>query len=403
MKPYLNKLLRVGAGGGVLAAGIGVFVFLSSTRAEPPKAQRVDRGLLVTVSEAERGDGRLVVAAHGVVVPAEEVTLKAEVAGVVTWQNPALVAGGVVDRGEPLVRLDARDYRLAAAQHRAQIERARVELELEQARGQIAQREWKLLGDRSSADEEARARALREPQLEAAENSLAAAKSNHRLATLQVEKTRVRAPFNALVRQEAVGIGQLTVPAAPLATLVGTDAFLVHAAVPVADLDVVRVPGVNASAAEGSKATVRLRTGRDVVERKGRVIRLLGDLDSTGQMARVVVEVVDPLGLQVPLEERRPLLLGAHVEVEIDAGRIDDVFEVPAVALREGDSLYVLVDGALEVRPVGVVWRTPDSVFVRDGLREGDQIVMSSISAPVPGMKLRAQPTEEVGELADAR
>ncbi len=403
MKPYLNKLLRVGLATGVVAAGIGVFTFLAATREEPPRSTREDRGLLVAVSEAERGDSQMTVAAHGIVVPAEEVTLKAEVAGVVTWQNPGLVAGGVVERGEPLVRLDARDYRLAAAQQRAQIQRARVELELEQARSRIAQREWELLGDSASAGEEARARALRKPQLEAAENSLSAAKSGHRLATLQVEKTRIRAPFNALVRSEAVGMGQLTAPAAPLATLVGTDSFLVHVSVPVADLDVVRVPGVNAPATDGSNATVWLRTGRDAIQRQGRVIRLLGDLDSTGQMARVVVEVEDPLGLRLPVDERRPLLLGAQVEVAIDAGRIEDAFEVPAAALREGDSLYVLSDGALEVRPVSIVWRTPESVFVRDGLGEGDQIVLSSITAPVPGMKLRAQAAEDAGELADAR
>jgi hypothetical protein len=177
----------------------------------------------------------------------------------------------------------------------------------------------------------------------------------------------------------------------------------VHASVPVSELGALRIPGVNADTQSASTATVELNAGDRTITKQGRVARLLGDLDPAGQVARVVIAVDDPLDLRRAATEREPLLLGAHVEVGISAGRADNVFELPSVAVRGDRHVWVLEDGALAIRPVYIAWRTPHSVFVDSGLREGEKVVLSNIAAPVPGMKLRADEAADGAEIAEAR
>jgi len=362
-------------GAGALSASIAAFVLLVETRPTPAPEQRRDDGLLVEVAEVHRDTVAVSVRAQGLVSPAEEVVITPEVAGRVVWQDERLIAGGRFAKGETLLRIDARDYRYLADQQEAAIERAEVALDLEQGRRKVAEREWKLLGPGDGADEASKARALREPQLRAARNDLAAARSGYRRAKLAVEKSTLRAPFNAIVTRESVGAGQ-QVGLQPVATLVNTDRYLVYVTVPTATLSAIRV---------GASARIRHDLGNAAVERTGTVVRLLGDMDPTGQMAKVAVEVVDPLGDG----DGPPLLLGAFVDVDIEAGELRDVVEVSRSALRNGGQVFVKRDGLLDVRPVDIAWREPDVVYVSAGLEDGDEIITSRVPSPVDGMRVR--------------
>jgi hypothetical protein len=136
--------------------------------------------------------------------------------------------------------------------------------------------------------------------------------------------------------------------------------------------------------------------GAVTVSREGHVVRLLGDLDPVGRMARVLVEIDDPFNLE--REEAKgelPLLVGAFVNVMIDAGSIDDVVEVPRKSVRDGDQVYVFgKERKLEIRKIQVVWRNSDSVLVKSGLEAGDQVIVSRMSTPVEGMLLRVPEAE---------
>jgi multidrug efflux pump subunit AcrA (membrane-fusion protein) len=112
-------------------------------------------------------------------------------------------------------------------------------------------------------------------------------------------------------------------------------------------------------------------------------------------MARVLVEIEDPLGLKDKKNpDRLPLMLGAYVRVEIEGRRAEEVFRVPRTAIREGDQVWIAnEEDRLEVRPVEVFWRSKDTVLIRNGLREGDRVIANSIPLPIPNMKLRVKGT----------
>jgi hypothetical protein len=186
-----------------------------------------------------------------------------------------------------------------------------------------------------------------------------------------------------MVVTESVDRGQLISPQSSVARLVGTDEYHVQVSVPVASLRTVRARTADAP---GSEAKVVQRVGQETIERHAEVIRQLPDLDPGGAMARLLLNIENPLGQRGDL----PLLLGSFVDVAIAAHPIDDAIRLPRIALRNGRSVYVMNDqDLLEIRDVEIAWTEPDAVLVTSGLGPGDRIVTSRIATPVPNMLLR--------------
>src|SRR5690606_15586491 len=169
--------------------------------------------------------------------------------------------------------------------------------------------------------------------LKRAEALIRRAESQIAIAQLNLERTSIVAPFNAMVLDESVETGQLVEPGTVVATLVGTDEFWVQASVPTDQLHHIRLPR---DGEPGAQASVFLELGEGrQVEHRGRVLRLLSDLEPSGRMARVLISIPDPLGLETT-ERSTPLLLGSYVRVEIDAGSLDGVLAIDRAALRKG-------------------------------------------------------------------
>lgn len=391
----------------VLAAGVGTLALLRATK---PEAQRADQDvtpLLVETLRVERKRHEASVRAQGTVVPARRVSIQPEVSGRVRWQNPELVPGGRISEGQPLIRIDPREYELAVKARQADVSRARLELRMEKGQREVAQREWQKFGGDQADAADGGTLALREPQVRTAQVAVQSAESALEQARLNLARTTIRAPFNALVMEENVETGQLVGPQTNVAVLVGTDRFWVQVSVPVEALASIRVPG-RGGAEQGSSARVWQAADGAPIERLGEVIRVLPDLDPGGAMARLLVAIDDPVGQRADGDPELPMLLNSFVNVEVEAPPLDDVIEVPRAALREGDRVYVMDgDDQLRIRTVQIAWRRPDAVLVRDGLEDGERLITSRVPAPVEGMRLRtvadaeAAPVPAVAEADD--
>jgi RND family efflux transporter MFP subunit len=389
----------------IVGAALLVAFTLIRTRPQPARAPSSPAPALVEVMAVERTTEFATVEAMGTVVAAKQVTLFPEVAGRVIHQSPRLAPGGRFKAGERLLELDARDYALAVEQEQSNVQRAEFELEVERSRQRVAQREWQSLGEESSSEPDTLGRdvALRTPHLKNAVAALSAAKSGLERARLNVERTRITAPFNGFVQEESVDVGQIVTPQTKLAVLIGSDEFWVQVSVPMDRLALLAIPGVNATG--GSEVRVIQETGRRPIERSGRVVRLMGDLDPAGRMARVLVSVDDPLGLSPAAPaDGLPLLIGAYVRTEIRGAQLEDVLVLPRTALHEPDRVYVMDDrDRLAIKTVSVAYRRPTTVYVQAGLAESDRVIISRLPIVQEGMLLRAQDPAPGGSVeADA-
>ena len=331
------------------------------------------------------------VSAFGSVVPSKKVVIKPQVTGQVIWQSDSITIGGQVKEGDELIRIDPNDYELALAEVKSNFEQARFEREVESGRQVIAKREWNELQSELDMEEVNKSLVLREPHLRRAKALMEKAQNDIELAKLQLSRTVIQAPFNAMVVAESVEVGQLLNPGSEICELVGTDEFWIQVTIPFSQLKWVQFPE---NGQPGAEAQVILDTGEgESITWKGRVIRLSGDLDPLGRMARLVVSVTDPLDLCRESDSKFPLLLGSYVEVKIDAGELEDTFTIPRAALREGNQIWVVGDdNLLKILPATVLWPEKETVIISNNLAKGDQLIVSDLQVALPGMKVAPQP-----------
>lgn len=361
-----------------------------------PEAQRKkpEKPLsMVQVMSLRAASERIVVPAMGSVIPARELQLRSRVSGHVVAVHPEFTEGGIVKAGEEMIRLDPEDYRLAMEKQQAQVVNARYALKLEMGQQAVAKREWQVVNAGKPMDDLAdsmdKELALRKPHLEKAQADLSSAEADLKQAQLNLERTRVVAPFNAVILSKNVEKGSQVSTQDELAQLVGTDEFRVQVSIPVDELKWITVP--RKAGEPGAAARIFYGNNSGAVrERTGQVIRLLGDLETEGRMARLLVAVKDPMDLNTSANVKMPLLIGQYVRVEIDGRRIEPAFSIPRSALREDSSVWIAAnDETLHIRSVNVIWRDEATVLVTDGLNDGEQLIVSDLSSPVEGMKIR--------------
>jgi RND family efflux transporter MFP subunit len=378
----------------VLAGSIIVGIFLIKTppRAKPGPPQR--QATLVEVRPVAFTSQPVHVEAMGTVQPAERVELMPRVGGEVQWVSKDFVPGGVFEKGAKILQIDPVDYEIARRSAEKSVTEAQTNLRIEQGAQAVARQDYQLLGE--VIGEGDRDLVLRKPQLEMAESAVAAAEAELERAQIDLSRTSVVAPFNAIVEGNPVNMGARVTPTTPLATLLGTDSYWIEATVPVSQIKWIEIPG--RSSEKGSVVRIYDEAAWSEGQyRVGIVRRLAASLEEQGRMARVIIEVEDPLSLK---DESKPrLLIGSFVRVEFEGRELENVLHLPQNLIHENDTVWVFSDeGTLDIRPVEVAMRGRDYVVIAGGLSPGDRIITTELSAPVPGMALRTEASAAVAE-----
>jgi RND family efflux transporter MFP subunit len=381
----IRRALQISLPLALLALGALSFSTLRGMAAVPERHEAAPVAAPVQVVTVAFGDHPSVIEATGSVQAAARLELIPQVAGKVTDVTPGLTPGLRVRKGQVIASIDPRDFEAQIVQAEAAVAQATAEVALESSRGQQATREWEMLG---TAPESALAR--REPQAATVRANLAAAEARLDLAKLALERTKLTAPFDAVVLAESLEPGQVVAPGAPVATLIGTQRWRVRVSLPVADVALLDVPATQGE--RGSPARVRQPLGNGAsLEADGYVLRLLGELDAESRTATLLVAIDDPLN--VP-EGQTPILPGAYVDVTLQGRTLSRMATVPRVALQEGRWVWLAsADDKLVRREVTVGWTDADTAYVSAGLHEGERVITTPLALPVEGMPLAVQPT----------
>ncbi|WP_163336348.1 efflux RND transporter periplasmic adaptor subunit [Desulfopila sp. IMCC35008] len=382
---FMNFLLPLAA----LACGIAITWYLLQTGPEAKPKKRPPSSTLVEVMTVQAAPQQTFINAMGEIIPSQEVEVKPRVSGEVLEANPEFLPGGHFRSGETMLRIDRTDYELAAEQLASQALQAKSDLALEMGNQRIASRELTLMGE--SVSQEEKALILREPQLEKLQAASRYAESKLARARLDLERTEIKAPFNGVVSNRGVVTGARVTESTVLATLVGTDAFWLRLTLPVSQLDWVHIPENRDD--QGSIVHIYPQSGKnDDTYRTGEVIRLDAALETQGRMARLLVEIKDPLSLSEENKGKPRLLLGSYVKAEIEGIPVNSGIKLNRAHLHDNDTVWLMdEDGRLEVRPVKVLFRAQDHVILDDSINNGEKIITSSMSSPVPGILLRLE------------
>ncbi len=376
----------------IVMAALGLSYYWMTHKARAQRTPPKPLAPLVELMRAPVIDYQTAVYAMGTVVASESVNLTPRISGMVIRVSPNFIEGGMLKKGEELVELDPTDYRLAIKQRESEVAKAKFNLKLELGQQAIVRREFQLLG--ADLNEQEQELVLRKPHLNAAKAALAAAEAALQQAHLDLSRTRPVAPFNAIITTRNANIGawmSAFSTGTPLAKLVGTDSFWINASVPIDKLSWIQIPGINSR--QGSPAKISYETGWGKgVYRHGTVKRLQAELEPEGRMARVIVEIDDPLSQKPANKQAPPLMLGTFVRVEIAGKMIHEVISIPETVLHDGSQIWLMADQqTLEIRTVNPVWSEQGSVYLsKDQLPDNARIITSDLSAPVPGMHIRS-------------
>jgi len=381
------KILKLVLPVAILIVGMGAMRFLISQKKPTEKKAPETQITSVEFVEVTAGEPRAQIQTTGTVEGDRQVSLSALVMGEVVHIADSLDPGGRFARGATLLQVDPRDYEAAVAQEAARMKQAELELALEQQRGATAAREWALLGE--GRDPAEAPLALRGPHLATAEQALVAARSSYQRAKTNLERTQLKAPFNAMVIQESAELGQVLSPGAPIMTLVGTDRFRVRVAIPVEQLAYVAIPGINSEL--GSPATVTQDLGGEQeIHRSATVTQLAGQLDPQTRTAELYLAIEDPLS-----GEGLPLLPQAFVRVSIEGQPMPGAIEVPRDTLVDGDVLWTITAAeTLARKKVTVGWSDANTAFITSGLVSGDRVITTPMSLPIEGAPVDARAQE---------
>ncbi len=378
---------------GIVGVGYLVMSGLKASAPEAKKRQPRAMQVLVNIEPLIMANAGVRVEGMGLVVAAREVKLKAQVSGQVVEIAADFLEGQHVAAGTVLAQIEADDYELQLAQAQSTLELREAELELEMGFQRVAGREWQLLGESSDVLAESSSLALREPQLKQAQAMQRSAQSAVDRARLDLSRTEIAVPFNAQVLEKSVEVGSLAGIGGDVAHVVSTDSFYVRVSIPVNRVPVLEIPG--------GEALVSISGAESPIT--GRIISLLGDLDPNGRMARVLVEVRDPLGLEAQNAGRAKLLLGAYVTVDLVGHPMPNTFLIPRETLRNDDHVWLRrPDATLEIRSVSVLWKNRDTVVIGEGLAAGEQLITSSLSFAADGMAVTvAGEAKSLAEMSD--
>lgn len=367
----------------ILIAGVAVFFALMSMKKPPEEKEQVDNTPIVAVEEISVAPLTLKVGSYGVVKPKYETELIAQVSGQIVSLSPTFVRGGFVKEGQQLARIDPSDYQAALIDAEANLASAKASLKEEVARGKVAEDEWSRISNASPTE-----LSLRKPQLAQEQARVKAAEASVLRAKRNLERTYIKAPYDAMIEQRAVGLGSFVSTGSRLGKVLGTE--IAEVRLPVADNQ------LQFLVERGTQASVNLIGTFAGQETKwsARIARSEGVVDDKSRMSYLVAEIKDPYMLDVS-SGNTPLRFGSYVNAQIIGKQLEKAASVPRHLLNNGKVALLNSESKLQFVQVDIVRQDGANVIISNGLSSGDKLIVSALDYPVDGMKLALATAED--------
>lgn len=306
--------------------------------------------------------------------------------------------GAQVKAGEVLVRLAEESLRAKLEQAREGVPVAEARLEDACLRRDRARRELdrtRRLAEQNVISED-RLDALQysfdsaRVACESARAELGAARASLRAAQSELEKTTIVAPFDGIIAEVNVEVGEWVTPSPPLLTsppvidLIDPTSIYISAPMDEVDAGAVR-PGLPV------EVTVDSRPGETFAGRVARVAPYVLDTEAQNRTLEIEVALDDPA-------VSRTLLPGTSADAEVVLEAREDVLRVPTSALLRSEKVLVLEDGRLVERVIELGLRNWQYAEVRSGLEPGEPVVVALDEKEiVAGARAIARPAAEPG------
>ena len=364
----------------ILVFGLFISFVISSTDPKPNKGIEIPKPTAVFYDNPQKKDVTLRVTTNGEVRSVTEINVIPQVSGRIIQVADEFIDGGNIKKGQPLIWIDDRDYKLATISAESRVAQAKKLLEREIAESELARKDWEELGEG-----EASPLTLRIPQLEEARALLNAAEADLEKAKLNLERTVINLPFDGLIKKKNAGIGQYVNAGSILGSAFSTEKVLIPLPLTDTELSYLGLPlGYESKGYfDGPKVIFRSYISRKNIEWLGRITRTSGSIDSQTRLVYAYAEVLNPY------DEDPPLAIGTYVDAEIEGNFISNGFILPIAAIKNDNEIYVIDQNSkLKIKKIEIVGTEEDKVIVKGDISELDMVVISTINTGYEGMEL---------------
>ena len=364
----------------ILIFGLFISFVISSTDPKPNKGIEIPKPTAVFYDNPQKKDVTLRVTTNGEVRSVTEINVIPQVSGRIIQVADEFIDGGNIKKGQPLIWIDDRDYKLATISAESRVAQAKKLLEREIAESELARKDWEELGEG-----EASPLTLRIPQLEEARALLNAAEADLEKAKLNLERTIINLPFDGLIKKKNAGIGQYVNAGSILGSAFSTEKVLIPLPLTDTELSYLGLPlGYESKGYfDGPKVVFRSYISRKNIEWLGRITRTSGSIDSQTRLVYAYAEVLNPY------DEDPPLAIGTYVDAEIEGNFISNGFILPIAAIKNDNEIYVIDQNSkLKIKKIEIVGTEEDKVIVKGDISELDMVVISTINTGYEGMEL---------------
>ena len=364
----------------ILIFGLFISFLISSTEPKPNKGIEIPKPTAVFYDNPQKKDVTLRVTTNGEVRSVTEINVIPQVSGRIIQVADEFIDGGNIKKGQPLIWIDDRDYRLATISAESRVAQAKKLLEREIAESELAKKDWEELGEGEPSP-----LTLRIPQLEEARALLNAAEADLEKAKLNLERTVINLPFDGLIKKKNAGIGQYVNAGSILGSAFSTEKVLIPLPLTDTELSYLGLPlGYESKGYfDGPKVVFRSYISRKNIEWLGRITRTSGSIDSQTRLVYAYAEVLNPY------DEDPPLAIGTYVDAEIEGNFISNGFILPIAAIKNDNEIYVIDQNSkLKIKKIEIVGTEEDKVIVKGDISELDMVVISTINTGYEGMEL---------------
>ncbi len=283
----------------IFALSIALAVYWESqVKTRAPKPTPVKQ-TIVSLTSVKLANNTAIISAGGFVNAKDDSQISAEVSGKIIAVSPNLAIGQTLKKGEVLAQIDKTTYEAALANAQANLLTAQSNLQQEQAKSRQAARDAQRLKIKATP------LLLRTPQLNAAQARLDNAKAQLNLAKSNLDKTTIKSPFNAIVAERYISIGDNLTPNTPIAKLLGTDTFTVK----------LTVDSHNYSLLEIGNPVVLTNPNTDI-HYKAAINRFSPTINKSTRTVGVYVDIANPM------ENSNPLLVNTYLTAKITGKNI---------------------------------------------------------------------------------
>ena len=326
------------------------------------------------------------IVSQGTALPRTTILLISEVSGKVVSVSDKFNAGKFFQKNDLLLEIDPRDYELSLAQARLKVAQADLRLQMEEKEATVSRKEWKLLNQGEPTGLQAR-----EPQLAEARAALDAAKATEESAQRNLDRCRIRAPFDGMVSKANVRPGQFVSAGIQLGEIFATDVSEVRLPLSTSDLSFINLPKPNEllNIDKAPKVILVNKVGEESQEWIGSIVRSEENVDPINRMVYVVAKVDDPYSLKS--NNKAPLRQGTFLKATINGRTAKKIIAIPRTALRGKGRVWIAEDGKLIYRKVKPVYLDENLAIISEGIDSNEQIIVSLLAGVIDGMGIKIE------------